>query len=261
MNEMTKIVPAGAESIALSPKGSIMLRTVGEAAGFAMLLANSGMLPPKVTPQSAVVAIIAGGAVGLNPFESVQNIAVVGGRPSLYGDGMKAVVQGSGLLESERIEWFKGTDGSIVACQVTVKRKGNPEPIIGRFSVKMAKQAALWGKQGPWTQYPDRMMLARARAFAYRDGFADVLKGIRSVEEENDILANEPANTTVSVSQPSKTRRTRRASAAEILEADTAFVDTPDPALSPAVEAETPAKENRQKEVSGDEPDDFLKAS
>lgn len=261
MNEITKIVPAGAESIALSPKGTILLRTVGEAAGFAMLMANSGMLPPKVTPQSAVVAIIAGGAVGLNPFEAVQNIAVVNGRPSLYGDGMKAVVQGSGLLESERIEWFKGTDGSIVACQVTVKRKGNPEPIVGRFSVKMAKQAGLWGKVGPWTQYPDRMMLARARAFAYRDGFADVLKGVRSVEEENDInLANEPATTTVSVSQPSKSRRTRRASAVEILEADGAFVDAPDPALSPAADAEAPDKDT-QKEVSGDEPDDFLKAS
>lgn len=257
MNEIQKLVPAGAESIALSPKGTIMLRTVGEAAGFAMLMASSGMLPPKVTPQSAVVAIIAGAAVGLNPFESVQSIAVVNGRPSLYGDGMKGVVQGSGLLESERIDWFKATDGSIVACQVTVKRRGNPEPIIGRFSVKMAKQAGLWGKPGPWSQYPDRMMLARARAFAYRDGFADVLKGVRSIEEENDInLASEPATTAVSVPQPSKPRRMRRASAAEIIEAETA--DSSADVLPTATEADTP--EAQLVESAADEAD-FLKAS
>ena len=47
MNEIQKLVPAGAESIALSPKGTIMLRTVGEAAGFAMLMASSGMLPRR----------------------------------------------------------------------------------------------------------------------------------------------------------------------------------------------------------------------
>lgn len=257
MNEIQKLVPAGAESIVLSPKGTIMLRTVGEAAGFAMLMASSGMLPPKVTPQSAVVAIIAGAAVGLNPFESVQSIAVVNGRPSLYGDGMKGVVQGSGLLESERIDWFKATDGSIVACQVTVKRRGNPEPIIGRFSVKMAKQAGLWGKPGPWSQYPDRMMLARARAFAYRDGFADVLKGVRSIEEENDInFASEPATTAVSVPQPSKPRRMRRASAAEIIEAETA--DSSASELPTAAEADTP--EAQLVESAADEAD-FLKAS
>lgn len=134
MNEITKLIPAGTESIALSPKGTIMLRTVGEAAGFAMLLANSGMLPPKVTPQSAVVAIVAGGALGLNPFEAVQNIAVINGRPSLYGDGLKAVVRGSGALESEKVEWFTNKEGKRRAVRVTVKRKGSEEPTVGEFS-------------------------------------------------------------------------------------------------------------------------------
>lgn len=257
-SEITKLIPAGAESIALSPKGTIMLKTVGEAAGFAMLMANSGMLPPKVTPQSAVVAIIAGGAVGLNPFEAVQNIAVVNGRPALFGDGMKAVVQGSGQLESETVEWFKGADGSIAACQVTVKRKGNPEPIVGRFSVKMAKQVGLWGKVGPWSLYPDRMMLARARAFAYRDGFADVLKGVRSIEEESDI-ASGPVTTAVSVSQPVKSRKTRRSSAAEIIAANAEVVETPAPALLPAGGTGDSATETVAD--SSDEPADFLEAS
>ena len=119
----------------------------------------------------------------------------------------------------------------------------------------MAKQAGLWGKPGPWSQYPDRMMLARARAFAYRDGFADVLKGVRSIEEENDI-ASEPVTTAVSVPQPSKPRRTRRASAAEIIEAETA--DSSAGVLPTATEADTP--EAQLVETAADEAD-FLKAS
>jgi hypothetical protein len=256
MNEIQKLIPAGAECIALSPKGTVMLRSVGEAAGFAALMASSGMLPPKVTPQAAVVAIIAGAAVGLNPFESVQSIAVVNGRPSLYGDGMKAVVQGSGVWEGEKVEWYKDKEGNIVACQVTVKRKGNPEPIVGRFSKKMAQQAGLWGKPGPWTQYPDRMMLARARAFALRDGFSDCLKGVRSVEEEQDILLASESDSPFPVQQSIKPRRTRRASAAEIIEAETA--DSSAGVLPTATEADAP--EAQLVETAADEAD-FLKAS
>src|SRR3546814_20373487 len=49
-----------------------------------------------------------------------------------------------------------------------------------------AKKAGRAGKQGPWSQYPQRMRQMRARAWAMRDGFADVLKGIGIAEEVRD---------------------------------------------------------------------------
>ena len=247
--EITKLIPQEAQGIALSSKGQVMLRSVGEAAGFASLMAASGMLPPKVTVPSAVVAVLAGVSIGLNPFEAVQSIAVIGGRPALFGDGLKALVQGSGLWESESVEWFKAKDGRRAAVRVTVRRKGVDSPITGEFSETLAKQAGLWGKPGPWTQYPERMLLARARAFAYRDGFADILKGVRSAEEESDILASEPAPVPV----PAKPRKTRRASAAEIIEATAEPVETP-PALLPEASATEPVAESN-------EAADFLEAS
>ena len=48
---------------------------------------------------------------------------------------------------------------------------------------RSAKRAGLWGKQGPWQQFPDRMMQMRARGFTLRDGFADVLGGLYLREE------------------------------------------------------------------------------
>ncbi len=48
----------------------------------------------------------------------------------------------------------------------------------------MLKRAGLSGKQGPWTQYPKRMMKLRARSYALRDVFPDVLKGMAIAQEE-----------------------------------------------------------------------------
>jgi hypothetical protein len=260
--EITKLIPPEAQGIPLSPRGQVMLRSVGEAAGFASLMAASGMLPPKVTVPSAVVAIIAGASIGLNPFESVQSIAVVNGRPSLFGDGMKAVVQGSGQLENEERQEFRDKEGSLCAVEIRAWRKGRKTPYVGRFSVKMAKQAGLWGKVGPWQQYPDIMLETRARAYAYRNGFSDVLKGVRSAEEENDILlANEPAAALPAPPAPAaqlpKPRRTRRASAAEIIEAADNDTDAPAPALVPVAGADVPAPET----MAGPDEDEFRRAS
>jgi hypothetical protein len=55
-----------------------------------------------------------------------------------------------------------------------------------QFSVADAKRAGLWGKSGPWTQYPRRMLQLRARGFALRDAFPDVLKGLVTAEEAQD---------------------------------------------------------------------------
>jgi hypothetical protein len=59
-----------------------------------------------------------------------------------------------------------------------------------------AKAAGLMGKQGPWTNYPKRMRQMRARGFAVRDVFPDVLKGIPVAEELMDYEEKEinPAN-------------------------------------------------------------------
>ena len=67
----------------------------------------------------------------------------------------------------------------------TVKRRGEPEQ-SRTFTDEDAKAAGLKGKAGPWTQYPKRMRQMRARAFALRDVFPDVLRGLPVAEEVMD---------------------------------------------------------------------------
>jgi hypothetical protein len=119
--------------------------------------------------------------VGLAPMAALQSIAVINGRPALWGDGALAVVRASGLMESIK-EW---TEDTTAYCEA--RRKGEPEPIRRSFSDADAKAAGLTNKKGPWQDYRPRMRQMRARSWVLRDGFADVLKGLHIAEEAQDI--------------------------------------------------------------------------
>lgn len=149
---------------------------------FATIVAKSGMAPKDMQkPETITVAIMHGLEVGLTPLMALQRIAVINGRPSIWGDGAMGLVRASGLCEYV-YEGITGDDDKMVAvCRV--KRKGEKEPIERTFSAADARKAGLWGKAGTWQQYPKRMLQMRARAFALRDLFADVLGGLYIAEE------------------------------------------------------------------------------
>jgi hypothetical protein len=154
---------------------------------FATCIAKSPFAPKGMeTPEAIVPAIQLGLEIGLSPMAALQNVAVINGRPGIYGDAALALVRASGLCES----YTQKTEGAgdTLAAVVTSKREGH-EPLTHRFSVADAKKAGLWGKSGPWSQYPERMLLFRARGFNLRDNFGDVLKGLRTTEELSDIPA------------------------------------------------------------------------
>lgn len=157
-------------------------QSMTEAMQMSEMLAKSEIIPKHFKGRAGdiLVAIQWGLEVGLPPLQALQNIAVINGRPSMWGDAVLALVRSSGKLE--RID--ERDDGETATCRV--KRKGEPE-VVRTFSMADAKQAGLINKQGPWTQYPKRMRQMRSRAFAMRDVFPDVLAGISVAEEVQDI--------------------------------------------------------------------------
>ena len=173
--------------------------TLAEAVQFSEMLASSSMVPKAYQgkPQDVLVCVQWGYEMGLAPMQALQNIAVINGKPSVYGDAAMALVQASPVCEDVE-EYFEdeGTPNPVAVC--VAKRKGR-KPVTARFSVEDAKRAGLWGKQGPWSAYPKRMMQMRARGFALRDAFPDVLKGMITAEEAqdypSDVYRNAPVNT------------------------------------------------------------------
>jgi hypothetical protein len=180
---------------------SLAPQTFDEALRFAEVMSKSNIVPKDYqgNPGNILVAVQWGMEIGLQPLQAMQNIAVINGRPSIWGDSMLALVQGSGLME------YINETQSDSGCVCVVKRKGLPET-IREFSVEDAKKAGLWNKSGPWANYPKRMMQMRARAFALRDTFADVLRGMAMAEEALDMPAEKnmgPAEVVQQTQQPS----------------------------------------------------------
>lgn len=155
--------------------------------GVATGMSKSTMVPKNYIgkPMDIFIAMEMGFQLGMSPLQSLQDIAVINGKPCVYGDGMLAVVQGH-----QDYEWIKEDfliEGGKVTAAICIVKRRNHEPHEVSFTVEDAKKAALWGKQGPWSQYPNRMLQMRARAFALRNTFADALRGIKSAEEVNDM--------------------------------------------------------------------------
>jgi len=160
--------------------------TLDEAMRFSDMLAKSQMVPKAYQgkPEDVLVAIQWGRELGLAPLQALQNIACINGKPSVYGDAAMALVQASAVCED--IEEYFENEGSPNPVAVCVAKRKGRSPVTVKFSVEDAKRAGLWAKQGPWSAYPKRMMQMRARGFALRDAFPDVLKGLITVEEAQD---------------------------------------------------------------------------
>jgi hypothetical protein len=198
MSSNTAVAVQGAHpAVANLGTGAVMAivpQTFDDVFRFSQVLARSGLCPHGMdTPEKVSVAILTGLEIGVKPMQAVQGIAVIGGRPCIWGDLALGIVRGSGALEYIR-ETYEGNES---ACDWTatrpegamldfkavcrVKRVGQPE-IVTEFSVRDAVVAKLWGKRGyngkdtPWITNPKRMIKMRARGFGLRDGFADALK-------------------------------------------------------------------------------------
>ena len=182
----------------------IIPRTVEEAFRIATAVVRGGLAPDSYDndPQKIVLGIMAGAEVGLPPLRALSTIAIINHRATIYGDGAVALVQATGLVETITTHWeIEGGQwlnhpleyADDLTAVYRIYRKGNKDPYEGRFSVLDAKRAHLWGnvKKRPWVEYPQRMLMARARAYALRDGFADALSGL-AIREEIEDLPTEP---------------------------------------------------------------------
>jgi hypothetical protein len=169
----------------LATQHSFSLNSFQEVCEFADKIQKSELIPKDFAgkPANIITAVMMGIEVGLKPFQALQSIAVINGKPSIYGDGALALI-----MAHPEFEYIKEYDFDHIekekkaVCEI--KRKDQPA-VIRSFSFENAKQANLLEKP-IWKLYRPRMIQSRARAFAMRDAFADVLKGVSIAEEVQD---------------------------------------------------------------------------
>ena len=170
-----------------------------EAMEFSKFLSTSTHIPKDFqgNPNNILVAIQWGYEIGLAPMQALQNIAVINGRPSLWGDSMIAVCKAHPDWRGISETYIEEEDKAV--CLVKRNVHGEIEETRSEFSYKDAQRANLTNKPGPWKNYPKRMLQLRARGFALRDAFPDAIKGLITAEEAIDYPEKkEPRNVTES---------------------------------------------------------------
>ena len=194
-------------------------------------LSKSSVIPLayRGKPEDIFVAMAMGYQLGFPVEQSLQDVAVINGRPCLWGDGLLSLVLNHPECKSIKEEPIY--NGQVVIGYIcTVIRKGH-EPHSKSFTMQDAERAGLLNKGGvrkgdephsksftmqdaerskkvgAWSTYPERMLQMRARSWALRDKFADALRGLRIAEIEQDdekVIEGEIVNVTSPTSQVDK---------------------------------------------------------
>jgi hypothetical protein len=184
------------KALLLTPLHTDELRpqTLGQALEWARIMCVSNLVPEGMrgNPADVLIAILWGNQLGMSVVQALQNIAVVNGRATIWGDAFLAIVMGRAGAELEKFEEKWEPDVEAGKWTTTVKRKGREE-VVRSFSIADAKKITYYAagnkkilaEKDTYQNYPRRMCKFKARNEALRDTFPDLLLGI-GVREEAD---------------------------------------------------------------------------
>jgi hypothetical protein len=195
----------------------LILNTFDAMWRYATLVASSGLAPQTFenNPSKIMVAFQYGAEIGLTPMTSLNYIAVINGRPSLWGEVLVARAFNLGLMADIGYAWeFDGKHLSeceiptekdkmedSLTCIVSTKRKGSETYKQSRYSVGDARQAGLWtSSKQPWIKTPKRMLQARARGNNMKDYYPEIFGPFALAEDMIEVEA-------VQVDQPDRTQQ------------------------------------------------------
>lgn len=166
-------------------------KNLTELMAWAKLVNSSGLAPKGMNDAGIILAVQMGAELNITPTQALQNIAIINGRPSIWGDlGLALFKRDAAYLSFEERspdEAWKAKEGW---CKIVMKRDPS-KPIIRTFTYANAEEAGLTrrgGPDAPWTKYPGRMLMFRARWWAMRDAEPGVFKGLAGREEQHDIV-------------------------------------------------------------------------
>lgn len=174
---------------------SLVAGNFEEAMKIATMLAGSKLVPTQYQgyPEDVLIACSWGESLGLKPLPALNAIAVINGRPQLFGDALKALIMKHGTIEEHwdnekgvwtmtahrnghpDVTWSYGYDDAIAAGHVSYNPQNNTFGLGAR-------------KSDAWAKYTKRMCQLKCRNFVIRDAFPDVIQGIDIEGSDDDTM-------------------------------------------------------------------------
>nr|DAD70867.1 MAG TPA: RecT protein [Siphoviridae sp. ctvok7] len=194
------VVPAHQAALTMWNDAKLMnlaYRTAG-------MLSKSALVPDNYrnSPENCLIAIDMANRMNLSPMFLMQNLYIVRGKPAWSGSFCAAAINGCGKFTP--LEYvFVGEPGTPTeGCFARATRTANGAQCVSEtITMKMAKDEGWLDKRdSKWKTMPRQMMMYRAASFFARAHCPEVLLGIQTAEEVQDVRGyDEPAEQVTTV--------------------------------------------------------------
>lgn len=201
-------------------------------------ICNTEFVPKGLRGSEAKVtaAMLYGRELGLPPMTGLGSIDVIEGKAAVSAEMQRALILQAGhelqISESTRER-----------CVIRGRRKGSEEWTTATWTIQEAGQTQVfiskdkgWGPlsaKTQWRSWPTEMLLARATTRLARMIFPDVVHGMRSTEELQDMQQEDAAGAAVVEQMPEPSPVQRRRVAPRTPQARAAEVAQPAPVADP----------------------------
>lgn len=151
-------------------------------------LSKSDMIPAtyKGKPENCVIALELSNRLKLSPFLVMQNMYIVQGKPAWSSSFIISCINGSGRFSGPlKFEM----DANKTKCRAYATEKVSGEKLVGPLITMEMAQAEGWlGKNGSkWKTMPELMLRYRAAAFFGRLYCPEIINGMMTDDEAQDI--------------------------------------------------------------------------
>ena len=174
----------------------------------ARMLSETAMIPEvyRKDPGNCLVAIDIANRMGVSPLMVMQNLYVVKGKPSWSGSFCAAAINGSGRFTPLEYHFVGEKDTPAWGCYASAVRVSNGcRCYSDTITLAMAQAEGWLNKPGSkWKTMPMQMMMYRSAAFFARAHCSDILLGLPTYEEVQDVKGYEEQNTAAVVTLESQ---------------------------------------------------------
>lgn len=160
----------------------------------AQAIASSTIVPAiyQDNPGNCLIALDYASRLKISPILLMQNMHVVHGKPGIEGKLVAAILNSCGLFTRLKYEW-KGTDTPgkdpelEYGCRAVVKEIATGDILQGPWVDWRMVAGEGWDKNKKWTNIRSLMFIYRAASFFGRTEAPDVLLGLYTNEELEDM--------------------------------------------------------------------------
>jgi len=158
-----------------------------EAQRVAKALASSSMVPKEYQQNigNCLIALDVSMRTGFSPLMVMQNLHLIHGRPSWSASFIGAAIRSCGRFDAVELLMSEKKD----ACHMQAVEKASGKELVGpTVTLEMARAEGWSSKAGSkWKTMPELMLQYRATAFFGRLHASDVLMGMQTAEEIEDV--------------------------------------------------------------------------